>query len=124
MAVIAPVALVWLSTCSSAKPLGSRTRAISAASWWGVALVSSHATLGRITSPQISRTKPVPSVLTAEVLLGVMRPVLRSHRTTSCLQSALPSASAPLAIQRSCQLWPGCASSHSSVLIKPNPRWC
>ena len=65
--VDSPTGLAWHRAVSSANPTGSRVRAISAASRFGVAVVSSQARPGRITSAHINDSRPVPNTMVSNL---------------------------------------------------------
>ena len=101
----------------SAKPSGSRTRAMSAARWWGAKGVSSQPRPGRIacadqqvqlfSSAQTSRFRLTRRLLVTDTD-DPRRMLPDCNRSSDGRhQSALPKASAPLACQRSCHVWPG-----------------
>jgi hypothetical protein len=105
---------------SSAKPAGSRVRVISAANRFGVAVVSSQARPGRITSAHISDSRPVPSTAASNRQSNDV--LALRHRIGKPLQSMRPSRSAPLASQRCCQVSPGWVCSQSTTIRTPRLR--
>ena len=81
---------------SSANPTGSRVRAISAASRFGVAVVSSQARPGRITSAHINDNRPVPSTCGVEPAVDDGWPCATgSGRSQSTRPSVLGAAGQP-----------------------------
>jgi len=118
--VDSPTGLASQRAVSSANPLGSRVRAISAASRVGVAVVSSQARPGRITSAQINDSRPVPSTAVSNRQSNDV--VALRHRTGKPRQSTRPSLPTPLASHRCCQVSPGCASSQSTTMRTPRLR--
>ncbi len=103
--VDSPTGLAWHRAVSSANPTGSRVRAISAASRFGVAVVSSQARPGRSTSAHINDSRPVPNTMVSNLQSHDV--VALRHRIGKPLQSSRPSWSAPLARHRCCQVSPG-----------------
>ena len=108
------------SSRRAAIPAGSRVRPISRAIPRGEAVASSQGRPGRRTSPPISWTRPPPSASRACPLSEV--PAAPRSACSRPRQSALPSAPAPDASQRSCHVVPGCSSSQSRIFSMPSFR--
>ena len=107
LAIVAPAPDAEQRAASSAKPSWSRTRAMSVARWWGANGVRSQCRLGRIASAQTSRFRLTRRLLVTDtddpcrILPACNRSRDGRHHP------ALPRASAPVACQRSCHVWPG-----------------
>ena len=93
--VDSPTGLASQRAARPVSPAGSRVRAISAASRFGVAVVSSQPMAGRITSAQISDSSPAVTTRPSQAVAG--DPAATRHRTGKARQSARPSWPAPLA---------------------------
>ena len=107
LAIVAPAPDAEQRAASSAKPSWSRTRAMSVARWWGANGVRSQCRLGRIASAQTSRFRLTRRLLVTDTD-DPRRMLPDCNRSSDGRhQSALPKASAPLACQRSCHVWPG-----------------
>ncbi len=104
------------------EPVGSRARA-SSATRGGRARRDQPAQAGPDNVAADQRQQPAAEG--AMVMAGLHpRPVECSHRVDQLPPAGVPAASAPLAIQRSCQVSPGCCSSQSRTLTSPNRRRC
>jgi hypothetical protein len=121
-AIVDPAPEVAQREDNSAKPPVSRTRARSVARWCGANGVSSQPRLGRIASAPISRSRLTRRLLVTDTDAPYRWLPDCSRSMDGRHQSAFPSSSAPLALQRSCHVHPGWSASQPTTDTTPRVR--
>ena len=117
--IVRPAGDAAHSADSSAKPRGSRARAMTATRFCGARGVRTQSRLGRITSAPASRSAQTRRLLEADTPARGLRGLAQA--SSGRHHSALPIASAPLTSHRCCHVSPGCSPSQSSS--RTSPRW-
>ena len=118
--IVRPAGVTAHSADSSAKPRGSRARAMMATRFCGARGVSTQSRLGRITSAPMSSSAQTRRLLEVDTPARGLRG--RAQASSGRHHWALPIASAPLTSHRCCHVSPGCSASQSSSRASPSRR--
>ncbi len=118
--IVRPAGVAAHSAESSAKPRGSRARAMMATRFCGARGVRTQSRLGRITSAPISSSAQTRRLLEVDTPARGLRG--RAQASSGRHHWALPAASAPLTSHRCCHVSPGCSTSQSSSRANPSRR--